>query len=968
MTMFGKTGSLIDDRQIDLLPPVRKPGDIGVLSISPPIVSNLKQDLPADEGVVGGINLALMTSVSGELGMAIDPWPSMSPGDDWIIEATYLPGSTITLEEGQVTDSQVDQRIFTTVLPGRVLDGVCELRVGVRRVSGAGGDYERSAPLLVLIKTTLPGGPDPDSAKPYHQGLASIEVAKDILLNGVTKDYLDNEDNEGGVRVTIPAYLNMRKNSKIYVLWGDTEIEGPVVKEGEVGQAISFVIPADTLRRLPATNPLLLTYRLKDVVDNHSAAAAPPIFFKFDPSLDMLETPIVDESDMDGQIDLDLLKGEDVHVLISTKKVRFNKGENVDLKWRGVSAGGRQVPVDVNWKPDRASASHTFDILYYWVHLIARGFAKVDYEYTPTTGERRNSRSAYVTMIGMPLKLLAPEVSEAKGSSLPIDTDPAHVIVPGQPGAIILGDIIFIHWRVTIANPDNPDEDILVHLYETSRQVSKDLEDKDVGFTVAKEHFNNLLGAKVQVSYTARRADTQDVGSETLVVQLGDIVSLLPEPQVGDAKDGVLIPEKVPNGAVVIIKPYPGMRALDRVRLDFIGVTQAASFSITIDLTPEQVGMDLSSTLPFRILVPNRDYCTELVYTVTNRFTYAQRVSERLILKIGSPIPAPTLDAVKDAVGLVIERNGQTFTNKIRLTGTAGVNVPVELRNYGTVIASPTSTDGRLWSHTIDPLASGRYSFTVQNPDTTTPSAPYAFTVLESQTPIITEVRAGNTVIAPNGSTYQQSNFAIEGTATNGHTIDIYDDSSKIGSATATNGVWTLPGRTFGVARHSLTARTTNGSNLTSQPHVFTVMQGLVNDFTNFNFRDFNGWLTGSAVQARDLTFHFNHGQYVLNNYTYTNASAGVLLYKTFHNLEPFKTYTFTIAVARFDGRLALPIFRLRTDQVVGPATNILNMYLHTLSLAFTPTTPTLTLYLDSLQASGVGNDWDMAWIQVLRQ
>lgn len=967
MTTFGKPGTFIDG-QIDQLPPVRRSGDIGVLSISPPIVSNMKQDLPEDEGVVGGINLTLMTSVSDELGMAIDPWSSMSLGDDWIIEATYLPGPTTTLKEGQVTDSQVGERIFTTVFPGRVLDGVCELRVGVRRVGGAGGDYERSAPLPVLIKTTLPGGPDPDSAKPYHQGLASIEVAKDILLNGVTKDYLDDEDNEGGVRVTIPAYLNMRKNDRIYVQWGDKEIDGPVVKEGEVGQAISFVIPADTLRLLPATNPLLLTYRLKDVVDNHSAAAAPPIFFKFDPNLDMLETPIVNESDIDGQIDLDLLKGEDVHVLVSTKKVRFGVGDNVNLRWRGVSAGGRQVPVDVNWKPDRASASHEFDILYYWVHLIARGFAKVDYQYTPKTGGQRDSRSAYVTMHGMALKLAAPEVREAKGSALPIDTDPAHIIVPRQPGAIIFGDIIFMHWRVMIADPDNPGEDILVHLYEASRQVSEGLVDRDVEFTVANDHIKDWIGAKVLVSYTVGRADTQDVGSETLVVQLGDIVSLLPEPQVGDAKDGVLIPENVPKGAVVIIKHYPGMRALDRVRLDFIGVTQAASFSITIDLTPEQVGLDLSGTVPFDILVPNRDNRVELVYTVTNRFTYAQRVSERLILNIGSPIPAPTLDAVKDAAGLVIERNSQTFTNKITLSGTAGVSVPVELRNNGSVITTIPSTDGRLWSHSIDPLAPGLSRFTVQNPGTTTPSTVYAFSVLESQTPIITEVRAGNTVIAPNGSTYQQSNFAIKGTATNGQTIDIYDDASKIGSATVTDGVWTLSGQTFGAARHSLTARTTNGSNLISQPHVFTVMQGLIQDLTNFHYLGFNGWGTGNAVHQRDLTFHFNHGQYVLNNYTYTMASAGLLLYKTFHNLEPFRTYTFTIAVARFDGRFAAPIFRLRTDQVVGPATYILNRYVHTLSLTFTPTTPTQTLYLDSLEASGVGNDWDMAWIQVLRQ
>jgi hypothetical protein len=146
------------------------------------------------------------------------------------------------------------------------------------------------------------------------------------------------------------------------------------------------------------------------------------------------------------------------------------------------------------------------------------------------------------------------------------------------------------------------------------------------------------------------------------------------------------------------------------------------------------------------------------------------------------------------------------------------------------------------------------------------------------------------------------------------------------------------------------------------------VQQGLSYEITNFNYQYYNGWAKGSAIQPRDLTFHFNHGQYVLNNYTYTNWSSGVLLYKTFYNLQPNVTYYFTVRIARFYPHYASPLIRLRTEQSNGQAWSITTATMYNYEIAFSSTTPQLTLYIDSLEASGVGNDWDMAWIQVNRR
>ena len=800
---------------------------------------------------------------------------------------------------------------------------------------------------------------DRDPTEAFHQGLAPIEVERDILDNGVTKDYLDDNN---GVPITIAPYENMRKNSTIFVLWGDKKIELPLVTTSQVGKPIKFTIPKNLLTNLPPVNPLRLTYHLKDVVDNHSAADAPPIFFLFDPTLVLLEPPVIDKADGEQQLDLDALLGEDVETHIFSSKVSFVPGDVVDLSWRGVSAGGRQVPVDMQWQPEASSRSHTFMIPYDRVHLIARGFVKVDYRLTqaakPTTP--RYSRTTYAKMIGMPLKLAAPVVPEAKGGSVAVDTDPAHVIVKSQPGAIILNDVVYIYWYVITAAG-------IEDFYAASSPVSADMVDKDIEFTVPKDHIEKWEGAKVLVEYTVRRKDTEDVGSETLVLEIGDITAQLLRPEVIDAKDDVLIPENVPNGAAVTIEPYPGMRALHIVRLDFIGANQQDSWSSPpIEVQPEMVGKDITRTVPFEKLLANRNNTVELVYTVTNPFTKTQRVSERRRLNIGSPIPNPDITIVKDGNGSDIPRNSQTFATRATLTGTAGVSVPVELRNHGVIVATPTSTAGKTWSHTLTTLAPGSYSFTVQNPGTNRPSAIWAFVVQEAQTPIIDSVKAGSSTIPNGGATYYQSNISISGSASPGHQIEIYDGATLLGSVPTTNtGSWTLLARNFSFGGHSITARTTDGSNKTSLAYTFTVQQGLSTDITNFHYGQYNGWARGNAIQHRDLTFHFNHGQYVLNNYTYTNWSNGVLLYKTFYNLQPNATYYFTIRIARFYPQYAPPYIRLRTDQSAGQAWYIHTAAMSNLTISFSSTTPQLTLYIDSLEVSGVGNDWDMAWIQV---
>ena len=350
-------------------------------------------------------------------------------------------------------------------------------------------------------------------------------------------------------------------------------------------------------------------------------------------------------------------------------------------------------------------------------------------------------------------------------------------------------------------------------------------------------------------------------------------------------------------------------------------------------------------------------------HVITARTTDGKRSLER-IFTVQAVEQAPTITSVL-AGSVVIPPGGDTIQTRITVTGTVTSGRPVDIYNNNTRLGAGTVT-GSNW--TIGPLtfAVGTHVLTARTLDGTKRSAERRFTVkVETQTPTIAAVNSGGGVVANRGQTYYQS-LGITGGGSPGHQIAIYDGATLLGSVPTTNtGSWTLPARNFSFGGHSITARTTDGSNKTSLAYTFTVQQGLSTDITNFHYRQFNGWATGNAIQHRDLTFHFNHGQYVLNNYTYTNWSNGVLLYKTFYNLQPNATYYFTIRIARFYPQYAPPYIRLRTDQSAGQAWYIHTAAMSNLTISFSSTTPQLTLYIDSLEVSGVGNDWDMAWIQV---
>lgn len=134
-------------------------------------------------------------------------------------------------------------------------------------------------------------------------------------------------------------------------------------------------------------------------------------------------------------------------------------------------------------------------------------------------------------------------------------------------------------------------------------------------------------------------------------------------------------------------------------------------------------------------------------------------------------------------------------------------------------------------------------------------------------------------------------------------------------------------------------------------------------DVTTFSAKDgtdnWNGWMRGeAAVDPRDLTVRQDGNGYALFSNTFTSRSSGVLLSKSFQDLEVGRVYTFGIDVRRWINRYAVPVLSLESSAgVIVPPTEITSA-VNRLEGSFTADSSQMDLEIVSHIATGVGNDY----------
>ncbi|NWB89794.1 hypothetical protein [Pseudomonas agarici] len=138
-------------------------------------------------------------------------------------------------------------------------------------------------------------------------------------------------------------------------------------------------------------------------------------------------------------------------------------------------------------------------------------------------------------------------------------------------------------------------------------------------------------------------------------------------------------------------------------------------------------------------------------------------------------------------------------------------------------------------------------------------------------------------------------------------------------------------------------------------------------DLTTFDHGNWNGWVKGpAAADPRDLVIRHEDGNWFLYNWTYTERSSGVFLYRDYRGLEPGMNYEFSISIRRVGNVHLTPVVSLwiENKSLVGPFT-ISNQNWHTLKGIFTATATTMRLQLYNHVASGQGNDYSVDDVRV---
>lgn len=137
----------------------------------------------------------------------------------------------------------------------------------------------------------------------------------------------------------------------------------------------------------------------------------------------------------------------------------------------------------------------------------------------------------------------------------------------------------------------------------------------------------------------------------------------------------------------------------------------------------------------------------------------------------------------------------------------------------------------------------------------------------------------------------------------------------------------------------------------------------LASDITTFQNSSMNGWKS-FAADFRDLSF----SPQGLLNYTYSESSQGMIIRKSFNNMKIGSTYRFSMDAMRVDGRFALPILSLHTNQ--GPLTDyyyLSSMTTITMSGEFIANTQSMDFMLFNSQPTAGGNDYVVSNAKVTR-
>ncbi|MFJ4376546.1 RCC1 domain-containing protein [Pseudomonas japonica] len=524
------------------------------LALDPPFISGLIVPVQT-EGAVGGVNYHLLHINENGLLVQIQPYLNMQEGD-WI--AVYWGDASAPVAGDRVLDEHVGANFSLFIRANRIPDGVSEVWFTVTRSGGENGG--ESTPIGILVRTEAPGGIDPEPDVPGHQDLPA--PVPELPPSGI----IDEEAAKNGVKVTFSHYPNMRVYDVITFSWGGVLLTHEVTQAEVDAGTLDILVSEATILAAGDSDDLVLVYRVRDEVHNPSSEWSLRTLIHVEVGKGLFDAPIIENPDPAADpydvIDLDVLGDADLLVEVQAPiNGSLQVDDMVKLTWVGTTAQGEPVPVE---QPEQTVARIPMTLKFHLPNadLLALGGGRgvASYSVTRDGSPAGPSKRTFASFLGAERKLPKPSVVDAVDGVLDPTLASTIVIVPGE--ALVARDTVRLTWLGIRANGTPL-------LWEITRGVSDGGAGKPMSFSIdGAELIAPLDGGSLSVYYTVIKENLTELESEREQLSVGEARAELPAPFTRPpAENGVLDPADLPGQLEVVIAPYPGMTAEQKVHL-----------------------------------------------------------------------------------------------------------------------------------------------------------------------------------------------------------------------------------------------------------------------------------------------------------------------------------------------------------------------------------------------------------------
>ncbi|MGF6284103.1 hypothetical protein QF010_002741 [Pseudomonas silensiensis] len=594
-----------------------------------------------------------------------------------------------TVDFFPVNQGHIDSHSLTfAVLPQHIVEG--DARLFYRVTTFVGSNVSISFHLDVLVKTTIPGDPDPDPSTPT--------INERLFAPSGIPPVIGDTEAANGLTVTLARYAYIAANDIVTLFWGGSRypIKHTIV---DINAPIAIRVEPDVIVA-PGDGPLIVRYEIRDRVNNWS-------LFSLAANTDIeagggaFPAPRVLDALGDDDLNLAELGSKDARIALPVYPNMADK-DHIILTWNGQTSEGTLIPEVVTYDvvPDDLGFSKELPISNSIVRAIGGGEATVLYEVQPLIGGKYRSRRKRVTVSGQAFELAPPSIEGITGPTL----DPA--LIPATGATVIIapygdlmqpGDRVYLTWA-----GETEGGSPLIHTDD--KPITGGSDDQPVRFLVPKDKLSPLVGGRLNVSYkvvTFARATLDSPPLELTVLGGG---ALLPKPSVDYATaDDVLDPALVPPvGTKVRIAAYDGMADGDKVTFFWQGATEAGSTSDYVPINAAGVGQEVKFDVELKYVTANLNNTVQVRYEVL-RANGKKPGSFTRTLQVGAALSLPAPDvkeaagstslnpiAAKDRLTIVVPHyTGMLGTDKLSVTwaGTAGegshTSAPVEVGSVG---------------------------------------------------------------------------------------------------------------------------------------------------------------------------------------------------------------------------------------------------------------------------------------------